>query len=71
MFEFETFKVSENGYKYRATSHPFRITFTSRTFYAPIEAPVPNYSWDFWPISKILSMPISEEVEHLIGNFLS
>ena len=69
VFEFETFKVSENGYKYRATGHPFRITFTSKTYYAPIEGSLPKYSWDFWSISKILSMPIIEEAEHLIGIF--
>ena len=70
VYEFETFKVSRNGYKYKATNHPYRITFTSKTFFAPADAGLPKYSWDFWPISKILFLSRDDEAEHLIGNIL-
>lgn len=70
VYEFETFKVSRNSFKYRATDHPYRITFTTKTFFAPAEGNLPHYSWDFWAVSKILSMSRDEEAEHLIGNFI-
>ena len=36
VYEFETFKVSRNGYKYKATNHPYRTIFTSKTFCATV-----------------------------------
>lgn len=44
-----------------------RIIFTSKTFFAPAETSIPRFSWDFWSISRFLSMPRREEPQHLIS----
>ncbi|XP_028787093.1 uncharacterized protein LOC114743047 [Neltuma alba] len=62
---FANFIVSQNGNQYRASTHPFKITFTPQTFFADHNVSLPAYSYSFFPISEILKATPEHHVQHL------
>ncbi|KAI9108307.1 hypothetical protein K1719_020790 [Acacia pycnantha] len=70
IYKFTNFEVTSNINQYRATSHPFKITFTSQTYSAEDEdiATIPSYAYSFFPISEIMKIDFRHPVDNLIGN---
>ncbi|KAI9112707.1 hypothetical protein K1719_016373 [Acacia pycnantha] len=50
IYKFANFEVTSNVNQYRATSHPFKITFTTQTYSAEDIATIPSYAYSFFPI---------------------
>ncbi|KAI9112530.1 hypothetical protein K1719_016453 [Acacia pycnantha] len=52
--------------EYRATSHPFKITFTSQTYSAEDIATIPSYAYSFFPIPEIMKIDFRHPVHNLV-----
>ncbi|KAK4275761.1 hypothetical protein QN277_018791 [Acacia crassicarpa] len=66
IYKFANFEVTLNVNQYRATIHPFKITFTCRTFSVEDIATIPSYAYSFYPISEILKIDYRHPVDNLI-----
>ncbi|KAI9124152.1 hypothetical protein K1719_005452 [Acacia pycnantha] len=69
IYKFANFEVTSNINQYRATSHPFKITFTSQTYSVEDEdiATIPSYAYSFFPIPEIMKIDFRHPVDNLIG----
>ncbi|KAI9095713.1 hypothetical protein K1719_026273 [Acacia pycnantha] len=66
IYKFANFEVTSNVNQYRATSHPFKITFTPRTSSAEDNATIPSYAYSFFPIPEIMKIDFRHPVDKLI-----
>ncbi|XP_028805232.1 replication factor A protein 1-like [Neltuma alba] len=60
------FSVVGNTKEYRATKHPFKITLGKHTYVKEREADIPEYSYNFFPISEIIEITDKKSVDYLI-----
>ncbi|KAI9127329.1 hypothetical protein K1719_001888 [Acacia pycnantha] len=67
IYKFANFEVTSNVNQYRASSHPFKITFTPRTSSAEAIATIPTYAYSFFPIPEIMKIDFLHPVDKLIG----
>ncbi|KAI9123064.1 hypothetical protein K1719_005953 [Acacia pycnantha] len=67
IYKFANFEVTSNVNQYRASSHPFKITFTPRTSSAKAIATIPTYAYSFFPIPEIMKIDFLHPVYKLIG----
>ncbi|KAI9072353.1 hypothetical protein K1719_045685 [Acacia pycnantha] len=56
IYKFAYFEVTLNVNQYKATTHPFKITFTPRTCSAEDIATIPSYAYSFFPIPEIMKI---------------
>ncbi|XP_054789830.1 replication protein A 70 kDa DNA-binding subunit B-like [Prosopis cineraria] len=59
------FEVSLNNNQYKATTHPFKITFSQQTFVKDEVANIPPYKFDFLPLSEIMKQTESSYIDYL------
>ena len=67
IYRFEYFKVSRNSLSFGATTHPFKITFSTKTYVAEVEAEIPFEVFSFMPIADIKALPESQNIDYLVG----
>ncbi|XP_028797693.1 replication protein A 70 kDa DNA-binding subunit-like [Neltuma alba] len=60
------FSVSANSKEYRATNHPYKITLGALTYIQEKNAPIPEYSYNFFPIAEILEVEPKNNIDYLI-----
>ena len=65
------FEVIKNTHAYRATTHPFKIMFTARTFIRNDVANLPTEAYNFMPLADVLNCTAVNFPDHLIGCFAS
>ncbi|XP_028794361.1 uncharacterized protein LOC114749978 [Neltuma alba] len=66
IYFFTNFSVTGNTKEFRATNHPFKITLGRHTYVKEREANIPEYSYNFFPISEIIKVIDKKRVDYLI-----
>ncbi|KAI9105197.1 hypothetical protein K1719_022726 [Acacia pycnantha] len=66
IYKFANFEVTSNVNQYRASSQPFKITFTPRTSSAEAIATIPTYAYSFFHIPEIMKIDFLHPVDKLI-----
>ena len=61
------FEVVKNTHAYRATTHPFKIMLTARTFIRNDVVNLPTDAYSFMPLSDVINCGVDNFPDHLIG----
>lgn len=71
IYQFRTFEVDLNELNYRASTHPYRLTFNPHTVFLPdngtVPRSIPSNAYSFKPMPEIFTMSAKESETHLIG----